>query len=311
MSYIKYIIVAIIFIGLYSCETPFNPGDAEFVEEIVVEGYIEAGDQPTPPYVILTKSSPFFSSLSLDAFEGLFIHDAEMTVSNGNETVSLSEICFNDLTPEQQDLLADFLGTQADSLGLNFCVYTDLSFSMFGEVGKSYDLEIQVDGKLLTATTSIPQLSEIDSLIFDPIPDPENDTLQELTGAFSDPAGVQNYYRYFTEVNQEGLLPGLSSVVEDIVFDGQSFEFPIPKAQSRTEEIKPETYGYFLEGDTVTVKWCAIDQAHFEFWSTLEFNAQNQGPFASYTRISSNVDGGLGIWGGYAAKYYEEVVPFD
>ncbi|MEL6924369.1 MAG: DUF4249 family protein [Bacteroidota bacterium] len=51
-----------------------------------------------------------------------------------------------------------------------------------------------------------------------------------------------------------------------------------------------------------------IDAAHFDFWSTLEFNAVNQGPFSAYTRIASNVEGGLGIWGGYSVSFYTVVV---
>jgi hypothetical protein len=308
----KYIIAASFLLSLYACETQFTPDGSEYVEEVVVEGYIEAGDEPTPPYVILTRSQPYFSSLSLDDFDELFIHNAEINVSNGDQTVSLTEICLNDLTPEQQELLAGFLGTSSDSLGLNFCVYTDLSFSMFGEENRSYDLSVEAEGTSITATTTIPVLPSIDSIYFEPIPNPDNDTLQEMLGTFSDPPGVKNFYRYFTGVNQEGLLPGLQSVTDDKIFDGEeSFVFPIPKAQSRTEEIDPETYGYFLEGDTVTLKWCAIDEAHYQFWSTLEFNASNQGPFSSYTKITSNIEGGLGIWGGYSAKYYEKIVPFE
>ena len=308
----KYIIASFFFLAFYACETQFTPDGSEYVEEVVVEGYIEAGDEPTPPYVILTRSQPYFSSLSLEGFDELFIHDADINVSNGDQTVSLTEICLNDLTPEQQELLAGFLGTSSDSLGLNFCVYTDLSFSMFGEENRSYDLSVEAEGTSITATTTIPPFPNLDSIYFNPIPDPENDTLQEMLGVFSDPPGIKNFYRYFTAVNQEGLLPGLQSVTDDKIFDGeQNFEFPIPRAQPRTEEIDPEIYGYYLEGDTITFKWCAIDEAHYEFWSTLEFNASNQGPFSSYTRITSNIEGGLGIWGGYAAKYYEKIVPFE
>jgi len=61
---IKYILSLVLFVGLFSCETQFIPDISEFEEEIVVEGYIEAGDRPTPPYVILTRSSPFFSELN-------------------------------------------------------------------------------------------------------------------------------------------------------------------------------------------------------------------------------------------------------
>ena len=36
----------------------------------------------------------------------------------------------------------------------------------------------------------------------------------------------------------------------------------------------------------------------------------NQGPFASYTRLQSNIVGGLGIWGGYSVSYYKRAVEY-
>lgn len=53
-----------------------------------------------------------------------------------------------------------------------------------------------------------------------------------------------------------------------------------------------------------------MDETHFDFWNTLEFSRNNSGPFSSFNRVSSNVDGALGVWGGYAVGYYEDVVPF-
>ena len=45
-------------------------------------------------------------------------------------------------------------------------------------------------------------------------------------------------------------------------------------------------------------------------WNTLEFSNANQGPFASYTRLESNINGGLGIWGGLSVSYYTRVVEY-
>ncbi len=175
-----------------------------------------------------------------------------------------------------------------------------------GQAGKTYQLDIQAEGKSLDAITTIPEAVPFDSMRFEPLDGLEG--TYELIGWCTDPPGVTNYYRYFTKVDEENFFPGLASVVEDILFDGEEVEFPIARGQARTLEIDPETFGYFFEGETVTVKWTNIDEAHFLFWNTLEFNAANQGPFSSYTRIQSNINGGLGIWGGYNVQYKTQVV---
>ena len=37
------------------------------------------------------------------------MHDANVTVSDGEKMVALSEICWNDFTPEEQELLEQIL----------------------------------------------------------------------------------------------------------------------------------------------------------------------------------------------------------
>ena len=70
------------------------------------------------------------------------------------------------------------------------------------------------------------------------------------------------------------------------------------------KEKEKNTFGLFKIGDSVAIKWSAIDETHFNFWNTLEFNKGNQGPFSTYTTINSNIIGGLGNWGGYNSKIY-------
>ena len=53
------------------------------------------------------------------------------------------------------------------------------------------------------------------------------------------------------------------------------------------------------------------DEAHFDFWNTRDFSANSAGPFSSYTRIKGNVDGALGIWGGYSVDSYRLFVPYE
>lgn len=293
---------------LAACEKEFVPDTPPGAEQLVVEGYIEAGDRPTPPYVILTRNVPFFTEFKANELSDLFVHDARVQVSDGTQTVDLTELCLAELTPEQRELAATFLGFEADSVGFNFCAYVDLSGRLTGQEGKTYTLLVEAEGRTLRATTTTPLRAELDSLRFLPPPGEPNDTLAQLRCVLADPPGVVNYYRYMTSINGGSFLAGLNSVFEDRLFDGERFEFPLPKSEPRGAEFDPATFGLYRLGDTVTIKWATIDKTHYDFWNTLEFNASNQGPFSSYTRIASNVEGGLGIWGGLTAAYYTRLV---
>jgi len=68
---------------------------------------------------------------------------------------------------------------------------------------------------------------------------------------------------------------------------------------------------YFKEGDTIAIKFCTIDQPHFQFWQSFEIAAFNSGnPFAAPATIKSNINGGLGVWGGYGVVY-DTIVAID
>lgn len=128
---------------------------------------------------------------------------------------------------------------------------------------------------------------------------------------FKDVPGEANYARYFTKRNSEPFYPGyFASVFNDSFLEGQAVEFALPRGQDRNDTINNDTYSYFWHGDTIEVKWCSIDRPHYDFWTTLESDQNNQGnPFGMPTRIMSNVEGGLGIWGGYGASYSKLIVP--
>lgn len=295
---------------LWSCEEEFIPPVIDVEEQIVVEGYIEAGDQPTPPYVFLTRSFAFFSELSQEELSNAFVRDAEVSVSDGTNTVQLTELCLEDVPEEFREQAADLLGVDIDSLGINFCVYLDLSLQMLGQEGQTYELSIKAEGKELTAVTTIPEGVPLDSLYFTPPPGEPNDTLAQLRVFLNDPLGIPNFYRYFTQEEDGPFERPFGSVTDDLLFEGQNFELPLAKAEPFDGEFDQETFGLFRVGKEVTIKWMSIDEDHFNFWNTLEFSRANQGPFSSYTRIDHNIEGGLGIWGGIAARYYDLTVEY-
>ena len=308
---VRYIGILAIVLFAFACEKEFIPDVETGEPEIVVEGFIEAGDASLPPYVLLTRSIPFFTRIDADEISNLFVHDALVTVTNGNQTIELQEVCWNDFNQEEKEILFQILetvGDLPDTNGLNFCAYFDPTFSMVGEVGKTYDLRIEVEDKIITSSSTIPEHVPVDSLWFITPPGNVADTLMEMRCTASDPAGVANYYRYMTSVNDGRFIPGFNSVGDDALFDGKTFEFPLPKGEERDVEGDLNTFGLYTKGDTVTLKWMSIDQGQFDFFLTLEFNSANQGPFSNYTLIDHNVEGGLGVWGGFSASYYRVIV---
>ena len=306
----KYFLVMLIIASvLAGCTEEFIPDTQEEDQQYVVEGFIESGEGAMPTYVLLTKSVPFLSTIDLNTFNSIFVNDAVVTVSDGTNTVQLQEFCLDELPEEIREAAALALGFDPDSTTLNICAYIDLLDGLDRKEGGSYDLKIEVDDETITATTTIPQYVPLFDLRWDDPPGEPSDTLARLWVTIDDPDDEANFYRYFTEENNDGFVTPFSSVVDDKFFEGKEFEFPLTKAEPRDGDFDANTFGLYYRGDSIRIKWMTLDEAHFEFWNTLEFSRNNSGPFSSYNRVTSNVDGALGVWGGYAVRYYDEFVP--
>jgi Domain of unknown function (DUF4249) len=277
----------------------------------VVEGYIEAGKNQTPPYVILTKSLPAFSDFNnLDNF---FIHNAQVWVNNGLDSVLLEETCSQTLSESLQKKVNTYVNSSLKSLSkdLNFCVYVDFSRKMKGEVGKTYQLNVKTkEGNFVTAQTTIPRTISIDSAIFTRAPGQnQNDTMVQMLVYINDPIGA-DFYRYFTAINGEHYIAGKFSAFDDSFINGINTKISLLKSESSLTKSTAASYGLWKRGDSASIKLCTIDKAHFDFWNTYESNsAHNGNGLFSSVKIKHNVKGGLGIWGGYSPTYFEIVIP--
>lgn len=317
--------MAMIAFVLVSCEEEYTPDTVFEQADLVVEGYVENGVGALPPYVVLTRSSPYLTTLDSAALNALFVHGAEVYVSDGQREVRLTEVCASDLAGIDTALANSFLQSigvgAGQSSGVNFCVYIEIDAFLSGQsaldirTGGTYTLRVEAEGKTVRSTTTLVPYVPIDSFMFLPHADfPANDSLVQLYGFFTDPAQEENYYRIFTKRNREPMYPATSlgtgtSVTDDKIFNGQSFQFDVLRGQPRTTaEFDFETFGYFWRGDTIVVRGATLDKPHFRFWQTMEFNTGREGPFTSYVRIQSNIEGGLGIWGGVSFEDYVLVV---
>lgn len=279
-----------VFIFLFACEKDLSVIVPEQEAQIVVEGYIE---NDLPPFVFLSKSQSYNSTFSLESYQNSFIKNAKIQVSNGTKTIDLIEI-------------------PIDTGGVRIYVYTSPTFEMIGEPGKTYWLNIEAEGKTLTAVTKIPEIVPLDSVWWEPAKDPEKDSLVTVKGRIDDPDTLGNFYRILTKRNSEAFFADLNSVYDDKFANGSAFDFPINRGEDKysDEDRDLATYGYFWHSDTVIVRWSCIDKRTFEFWRTLEFDFNSTGnPFSAPTFVKTNINGGLGTWSGYATSYDTLYIP--
>ncbi len=301
--------IAVVY-SLLSCEKEINLKVPNPASAYVVEGHIENG---IPPYVLLTKNAAFYGNINLSNLASYFVSGAQVTVSSGADSVHLVEYS-GTLIQSLPDSVAIALAAQ---FGLTISsasefppitIYTVglADINWVGQIGKKYELKIEVDGKEITGSTTIPQPVFFDSLWLLPHPDASlADSFFQVYGRLQDPPASGTFYRYFTKADNEAFLINDRSVFDDALINGGRIDIFIPKGHPVGSTFSGDFNrdGYWDVRDSVcTIKLCVIDKPHYDFWHTLEANRNSQGnPFGSAVYVKSNVIGAYGVWGGYGS----------
>ncbi len=278
-----------------SCEKDTHIQLHEANQNLVIEATIEDGGAPR---VVLSQSVNYFSTIDATILKKLFVHDAQISVIDSISQHSIS------LTEKEVDTLA----------GNKYYYYEPEDNKSFtGKRGHTYKLRIQTEGKAFEATTTIPRNGFfLDSIWWtSATKEGKPDSSKAfLIARIYDPPHLGNYARYFTKRNNSPFYPGLASVADDAITNGKIFDFQISPGISKNAPIEPDQYGYFEPGDTVTLKFCNIDENTYRFWSTWEYAwSNNSNPFATPTTVEGNIPGALGYWGGYAVQYKKIIIP--
>ncbi|MEO8764538.1 MAG: DUF4249 domain-containing protein [Ginsengibacter sp.] len=278
---------------LLSCEKNIDFKLKVVPDVIVVDARIE-NDQP--PFVILSKSFDYFSKITPQTLDTLFVHDADVSISNGIQTQKLREYSI-------------------DSTGFQTYFYSidtsNIPASFIGQVNTTYTLRVAVAGKEYSSTTTIPQLAKkIDSLWWKQAPYTTDTSEVVVTVRATDPPGLGDYIRYFTKINDGVFLPGIQSVYDDQLIDGTTYDLKLDPGIDRNNPVSYDK-NFFHRGDTITLKVSNIDRTTYQFWLTMEFAYQSIGnPFASPNKVMGNIsNGALGAFGGYASAFKTLVVP--
>ncbi len=293
---------------LQACEKEITVDLPITEPKVVVEGTIESGQ---PPLVILTRTQSYFAETSVASIAASFISEAVVTIDDGSTIHVLDRIC-SDLIPDSLlEEAAAAIGIDAALLAAaNICIWTKLD--MQGEEGRTYRLDVQADGKSLSAITTIPNAVALDSLWFRlAMQRPDDDTLGFIWARLSDPDTIGNSYRWLAKrLNGDkdgGFVPPFFSVFEDRYINGLTIDFNFNRGAlpfSEADDDNNEERGFFKVGDTVAVKFVSIGVDEFTFYNSFQNNVATQGDvFSNPANAMGNINGGLGIWAGWGVRY--------
>lgn len=298
-----FIVLVLIGLALVSCEKEIDIDVKGGENKLVVDASIrrtidaETGDeQGEPPIIILTKSISFFGDIDSTALSTIFIHDAKVTISDGNKTTELIEY----------DLRF------APGLDLTSAYFYSLDTSdpnsfILGEFDKTYVLTVEWQGKTYTSTSTLLRPNALDSTWIEDINLPGVDTtFRNLRVKYTDPpqAGQNNFYEVFSFF-PEGDDDSYDDYFNDEVTNGKTITFSFYSNGGQKNR-----YGYFLPGDSIMVAWSNIDYAAYEFLNTKNFSSNSIGnPFATPVNVIGNIsNGALGAFITYGTYIYQKKI---
>lgn len=276
----RYFIIALTFI-IVGCTSEISLNQDEYTPKIVVDGWIEPNE---PASIFLTFSSPFLTQYDSASVVKTFLNHAKVTVysSTGEEEI-LTLFKKNDLFPP----------------------YIYKSTQIIGVIGQSYRLKVEYGGKILTASTTIPQPPRIHSISFKK--HSENDGTLIVKYIPND--SILSYYLFQTAQKSSNLQlsptfyplqsfnSNINPMVENELFRGRTNN--ISNIVHYTSEVDTVGSRYYWIKDTVLVSVSSIDTQSFEVLNSIFFTLSNyDNPFTVSNPALTNINGGIGRWTG-------------
>lgn len=268
----RYIFLFSVVVSLFACTedsiVPSEPG-------LVIEGYIENDGYPV---VIVTRSLPVSSKKqNLNDIKDYLVRWAKVSVIHGTDTVVLTGKYDKGYFPPY--------------------VYT--TGRMRGKVGETYKLEVEYDGQLAYATTTITSPPRVDGYKIEKCQD--SDTLYQIRALMKADVGSANYYQFFARVGASNrqFLASFLGGYNDSISTG-AYEVPVYRGhQSKEKDYVP----YFSVNDTVAVKCCCLDEQEYAFWKAYIASEYLSGGamLSASDNLPSNIVGGTGYWFGYGS----------
>ncbi len=256
---LKTSLLLLLTVGLFSCQKVIDIDLNEKEPKIVIEGFIS--DLPGPYTIRITKTINFDEPNEFPGVSGanVVLHD-----DKGNKEVL------------QQVAPGEYV--------IN---------NMQGQPGRTYTLDVTVDGETFTAVSYMPLPVPIDSLTIEE----SFWGIRQVNVYLKDPADRENYFRLVQYKNGE--LVDVLTILSDELQNGSNLTTPL-YVERREDTL--------MAGDSILVQLHSIDRTAFDYFRTLMMlvSAASSPSDAPANPISGFTNGALGYF--YACGLREDTI---
>jgi len=268
---IQPILLICLALGFTACQEVIDVDLNDANPVLVIEGNLNAGTDAAE--IKLTRTRSFFA-----------VEEAEFV---NNATVTLNvDGAISTLTPQGNGIYADMVPVQA---------------------GQTVTLTVDDGGEVHTSVVEVPVLVELDSLTQEEV---EETSLFDggwfVTLNFTDPGGIDNYYRIKMYEN-DSLYDGPEDIQvgDDQFIDGLLTEIPLFYFFQAADSVAG------TPADVVRIETWNITKGTFDYYDTLFDIVVNQGggSTAAPANPTSNISGGaLGVFNVFQSDTLEIVI---
>ena len=158
--------------------------------------------------------------------------------------------------------------------------------------GNTYFLEVNVDGKLYTAQTTMPQKVNLDSLRINSFP-VNGENRYSIIPVYQDPVALGNNYRFIQKINDT--LDDIYNIFNDNLNNGKINQRPL---NNGTDKISVKLF------DSISVEMqCISPSAHLYFYTLSQQSGAGPGGGTAPSNPPNNIIGGaLGLFSAHTTQ---------
>jgi hypothetical protein len=283
----KITVLLLLISSLLSCRTDLEYEVRGYTHKIIVEGYIASGAFAK---VYLSLNIPLSEQVDSITIVNNVIRTAKVTISDGERTEVLTS-GFWDRT--------------------HYPPHVYKGFDIKGEEGKTYYLTVHYSGYTVTSQTTIPYKTNISEFSSAPVAGKENLRILSMTLDI-DPT-KKSAFRVYTKKKKDKFFIETPFVYNsELSLSGKNTFDIRPKPSEKDSSFNEGSY--FVHGDTVQVRLCAIDSVSTQFFKALTLFSSTMGVgtnsfIGEKDSLKSNISSpGFGIWSGSANTNYTVVI---
>lgn len=273
-------LIILIAMIVLACQKEIVLEQPYYEKQVVVDGYIESGHYA---YIFLTASSPFLTEYDSVSITETFINNATITLTSSlGETEVLTLFRQNTFFPP----------------------FVYRSVSIKGKVGATYQLDVKVGGRLITATTTIPVPPVVDSIYMEP----STDSTGILKASLHFNTGKNGYVlmQVKSTLSEENLHACYNPVLSIDADNTQAIANILRSRETSMYYVHPQEEYYsgypkfqYSLNDSILVKIGSLDQEGFQVMKSVFLDqASNENPFIFHNDLVTNINGGIGRWTG-------------